>query len=109
VVEADVDYRKSTDGAYTRQKSHQKNQTEAILRVSGEMEESPNRRYQMGDRSSYPKAWAYHAGAHGQEPMKVLKPRSMMQEHRQLSKRASTSSGDQLDKQTKNFESALVL
>jgi hypothetical protein len=28
----------------------------------------------------------------------------MMQEHRQLSKRANTSSGDQLEKQTQNFE-----
>jgi hypothetical protein len=27
-------------------------------------------------------AWTDHAEAHGQEPMKVFKPRSMMQEHR---------------------------
>jgi hypothetical protein len=33
----------------------------------------------------------------------------MMQEHRQLIKRANTSSGDQLDKQTQIFENALGL
>jgi hypothetical protein len=33
----------------------------------------------------------------------------MMQEHRQLSKRANTSSGDLLDKQTQVFESDLGL
>jgi hypothetical protein len=36
------------------------------------------------------KAWTYHAGAHGQEPMKFFKPGSMMQEHRSHIKRAST-------------------
>jgi hypothetical protein len=33
----------------------------------------------------------------------------MMQEHHQLIKRASTSSGDQLDKPTQIFENALGL
>jgi hypothetical protein len=33
----------------------------------------------------------------------------MMQEHRQLIKRASTSSGDQLDKPTQIFENTLGL
>jgi hypothetical protein len=33
----------------------------------------------------------------------------LMQEHRQLIKRASASSGDQLDKQTQIFENALGL
>jgi hypothetical protein len=68
------------------------------------MEESPSGGCQLGDRSSHSKAWTDHAGAHGQEPMKIFKLRSMMQEHRQLSKRASTSSGEQLEKQTQNFE-----
>ena len=104
MAEADADCRKAIDGVYTRQKSQQKNQTEAILRVSGEMEEPSSGRFQLGDRSSYLKAWTNCAGAHGQDPMKVFKPRSMMQEHRQLSKRANTSSGDQLEKQTQNFE-----
>jgi hypothetical protein len=36
------------------------------------------------DRSSYSEAWAHRAAAHGQEPMKTFEPRSMMQEHLQL-------------------------
>jgi hypothetical protein len=68
------------------------------------MEESPSGRCQLGDRSSHSKAWTDHAGAHGQEPMKVFKPRSMMQEHCQLSKRASTSSERSDGETNPNFE-----
>jgi hypothetical protein len=52
---------------------------------------SPSGRCQLGDRSHYPKAWKDHAEAHGQDPMKFFKPRSMMQEHRQLGKRGASA------------------
>ena len=68
------------------------------------MEESSSGICQLGDRSSYPKTWTDYAGAHGQEPMKVFKPRSMMQEHRQLSKRANTSSERSAGETNPNFE-----
>jgi hypothetical protein len=35
--------------------------------------------------------------------MKVFKPRSMMQEHRQLNKRASMEGNEQLDKPAESF------
>jgi hypothetical protein len=57
VAEADVDCREATDGVYTRQESEQKDQAEAILRVSGQMEEPPSGRCQLGKQSSDTKAW----------------------------------------------------
>jgi hypothetical protein len=39
--------------------------------------------------------------------MKIFKPRSMMQEHRQHIKRASAEGGRQLDKPARNFENTL--
>jgi hypothetical protein len=78
VAEADVDCREATDGAYTRQEREQKDQAEAILRVSSQMEEPPNGRCQLGKRISDTKAWTDRVGAHGQEPVKVFKLRSMM-------------------------------
>jgi hypothetical protein len=77
VAEADADYRKATDGENTRQKSQQKDQTEAILQVSGE--------------------WKNH-------PVE-----DVMQEHRQLIKRASAEAERQLDSASTNFENTLIL
>jgi hypothetical protein len=53
------------------------------------MEKSPSGGCQLGNRCSDTKAWAHHVGTHGQDPMKYFEPRSMMQEHRSLTKRAS--------------------
>jgi hypothetical protein len=41
--------------------------------------------------------------------MKIFKPRSMMQEHRQLIKRASVEAERQLDSASTNFENTLIL
>jgi hypothetical protein len=53
------------------------------------MEKLPNGGCQLGNRGSDPKTWAFYTGAHGQEPMNSFEPRSMMQEHPYLIKRAS--------------------
>jgi hypothetical protein len=45
------------------------------------MKKSPSGGCQLGNRGSDSEAWADCAGAHGQEPIKSFKPRSMMQEH----------------------------
>jgi hypothetical protein len=90
VAEAYADSIEATDGVHHRQESGKEDQAKEVLRVPGEMEKSPSGRCQLGDRSSDTEAWTDHAGAHGQEPMKLFKSRSMMQEHPQHIKRAST-------------------
>jgi hypothetical protein len=56
------------------------------------MEESPSGGCYLGDRSNNLDAWTNYVRAHGQESMKIFELRSMMQEHHQRIKRASTSS-----------------
>jgi len=58
------------------------------------VEKPPSGGCQLGDRCSNTKAWAHRAGAHGEYPMKSFEPRSMMQEHCSLIKRANTSRGN---------------
>jgi hypothetical protein len=49
VAEADADCREAADGVHTGQASGKEDQKKRILRVSGQVEESPSGRCQLGN------------------------------------------------------------